>query len=121
MGLDTFAIYPQTQKDEDDNIHTSYKLSKSIVKDFANIDLCGGMWSETGKGSFGGRKYNEEIEQITDTSLYEQYISPDIVNDMCEGFKKYINDNEGVDEHIIELCKFFKVCVKHGLALYNWW
>ncbi len=121
MGLDTFAIYPQIQKDEDDDTPTNPELSKDIMKDFANIKLWGSMFSKTGQGSFKGKVYIEEIEKITDVSLYQEYIGPDIVENMCEEIQEYIDDNDEVSEHITELCKFFKVCVKHGLALNNWW
>jgi len=119
MGLDTFA-----SQSPDDII-----LSEDDVQAFsdADIHLCGGVFSGS-DGSFRGKVYSILLMEITNVSLYQDWIPPETVLEMytalmeCD-LQEAINMSDSLNRTISEvlnLRKFFKVCVERNLGLLNW-
>ncbi len=130
MGLDTYAV-------------TGIKDGGYDVVSpdgFEGISLCGGMMSGQGDGSFRGKVYANVVEEITGVSLYQEYIDPATVAKMYEAFKKFLKmdcskttEQRYIDvmeeltmwelevSDVVELTKFFKVCVDKGYGLHGWW
>ena len=123
MGLDVYAVRsPEEPLTEED----------VLAFDQARIELCGGIFSGDG-GSFRGKVYDTLILDITDVSLYQQWIPPETVREMAaalhrvdrEEFTKaapeqYRYDNYNADT-IEQLCRFFDVCVARDLGLAGDW
>jgi len=121
MGLDTFAAH--TAED--------IKLSEADLQAFAEADisLCGGVLSGGGNdGSFRGKVYSELIHEITGQSLYADWLPPETVKEMYDSLME-CDPEEPADwdyhrntaRAVLELRKFFKVCVDRGLGLVGWW
>ena len=72
MGLDTFAA--RTPQDEE--------LGEKDSRAFAGIVLCGGMHSGS-DGCFRGKVYDSLIEGVTGVSLYQEWITPEVVREMA--------------------------------------
>ena len=120
MGLDTFA-----SRSADDIVLTEEDLQAFAE---ADINLCGGIYSGSGNdGSFRGKVYTSLILELTDFSLFEEWIPPERVHAMfqallaCLPEEKAPPSHENSDNEIFELVKFFKVCSERGLGLINWW
>jgi hypothetical protein len=120
MGLDTYA-----SRSPDDII-----LTEEDIQAFADayIELCGGIFSGDGNdGSFRGKVYASYVLEITDHSLYAEWLPPETVQEMYHAMAAYEqarieNDPDGQqlsNEHS-DLCKFFKVCSDRGLGLIGW-
>ena len=111
LGLDTYAVI-------------SHMVDKNLIHarapndKFNNIDLCGGLFSGTG-ASFRGKIYADLVEEITNVSLYSEYIEPSVVSNMHDDLKTHIHKDD--DPEIIELVKFFRVCKDNGYGLIGWW
>jgi hypothetical protein len=123
MGLDVFAVRsPEEGLTEEDKL--AFKN--------AAIELCGGMFSGD-EGSFRGKLYATLILDLTDISLYDQWIPPETVKQMAEAlhrvdltqFKEDGREDYHTDdfnaETIINLTRFFDVCVQRNLGLAGWW
>ena len=121
MGLDTFA-----SRSPDD-----IELTEEDLQAFqaANISLCGGIFSgDGGDGSFRGKVYAMIILEITEESLYQEWIPPETVCKMHRRLAAYESsmtkddqETDVTDIEILNLCKFFQVCCERGLGLINWW
>ena len=114
MGLDTYA---QLSIDEE--------LSEEDERAFqeAGISLCGGILSGRGNDGKVGEEINVGLlEGITGESLYEEWIPPEVVAEMYQKLESCnLSDYpERVDE-VMNLRRFFKVCVDRNLGLYGWW
>lgn len=120
MGLDTFA-----SRSPDD-----IKLTDEDLQAFreANIELCGGIFSGNGNdGSFRGKVYVIMIADITKQNLFESWIPPETVREMytslmaCDPEKVFSEYNwyGCIQEDILELRKFFRVCSELNLGLLN--
>ena len=120
MGLDTFAAYSADNSE----------LKEEDIRAFADADisLCGGIFSGGGNdGSFRGKVYAELILEVTGQSLYAEWIPPETVKEMYAALAT--GDPEDVagwgfrntPQEVVELRKFFKVCVDRGLGLVGWW
>ncbi len=120
MGLDTFA-----SRSPDD-----IELTEEDFKAFegANLALCGGIFSGDGSdGSFRGKVYASYILEITDESLYQEWIPPQTVCEMYHALAAYERskwqdeqkDDPTESEHS-DLCTFFKICCERGLGLIGW-
>jgi hypothetical protein len=119
MGLDTYA-----SRSPEDLVLTEEDLQAFAD---AQIELCGGIFSGEG-GSFRGKVYAELILDITDESLYQEWIPPDTVHKMYRSLAAYelllLQDGKAngcSDVEIPDLRKFFKVCSDRGLGLIGWW
>src|SRR4030042_916373 len=126
MGLDNFASRFEEQT----------WLTPEDVQAFtdADINLCiGGS-----PGSFRGREYETLVLNITGVWLGRPWITPEIVQEMylllmkcdpetllnryrqidLELDQEYSGDSlEKITEEILELRKFFQICVDRGLGL----
>jgi hypothetical protein len=120
MGLDTFASRSPLDIELNDEDLQAFQE--------ANIELCGGIFSGNGNdGSFRGEVYVIMIADITGQNLFKGWIPPETVREMytslmaCnpeEVFKE--NDWYGcIQEDLIELRKFFRVCCEYNLGLLN--
>lgn len=120
MGLDTFA-----SRSQDDIVLTAEDLQAFAD---ANINLCGGIYSGGGNdGSFRGKVYTSMIFELTDFSLFQEWIPPETVTAMFEALSACLPEEKATpsydnsDIEIFELVKFFNVCSERGLGLINWW
>ena len=117
MGLDTFASRSSEDIDLTDDDLRAFEA--------ANIELCGGIYSGSGNdGSFRGKIYALMILDITGTSLYQEWIPPETVAQMYTALLAYepqpTLEKDNSLQNLLELQKFFKVCVDRGLGLINW-
>jgi hypothetical protein len=120
MGLDTYAS----------NTPGEIQLTSEQARAFeeADIHLGGGILSG-GSGSFRGKVYVEVVMDVTGEHLYQDWIPPETVRKMYRALAAC--DPEKVAEEteiwqvsateIVELTRFFKVCVEHDLGLVGWW
>lgn len=102
MGLDVYAI----------NVNGG-PLNEEQQKAFrdAHIRLRSIMLDKNGsQGYFRGKLFASLVKATTGYSLYDPRIDPDEVEDMLHNLKLAIED-------LIELEKFFTVCVEEGLGL----
>lgn len=74
MGLDNYWVKPDSYK--------TFKLSEA-----EGLNICGGMVSEHGCGSFRGKVYNQYVEEITGVSLYQDRIYNYAVQQMAEALE----------------------------------
>lgn len=96
-----------------------------------DINLCGGMFSQHGEGSFRGKVYAHIIERATDGkhSLYTETISNEDVQDIAVALEnsKYSNliaeaSTFHVSEQEFEDLKWmFRVYADAGATLHGWW
>lgn len=119
MGLDTFA-----SRSPDDIL-----LTEEDVKAFqgADISLCGGIFSGN-DGSFRGKVYAEVILEMTEESLYQEWIPPETVTNMYHSMllcdPEEINNTSRYEITPLEikgLIQFFKICSERQLGLLGWW
>jgi hypothetical protein len=123
MGLDVYAVRSPDEPLNEEDIRAF---------DEANIQLCGGIFSGDG-GSFRGKVYCELVLELTEVSLYDEFIPPEKVRQMAAALhrvdlqtydlgsqEKYRYDNNNSDT-IRELMKFFDVCAARGLGLAGSW
>jgi len=121
MGLDLFA---SRNPDE-------IELTKEDLEAFeqAEIDLCGGMYSNGGPdGSFRGKVYQILLGEITGIYPHYDWIPPEKVKRMYEKLlafdpSRMEEEDMGMSNHpqdVIELRKFFKVCSERGLGMLGW-
>tara|TARA_B100000287_G_C20006687_1_gene532796 strand:+ start:139 stop:513 length:375 start_codon:yes stop_codon:yes gene_type:complete len=124
MGLDNYLTKDDTTE-----------LPVEVLEDLEGLNLCGGMFSGNGtNGSFRGKVYAEEVEQITGVSLYESAIPPETLRSMADAmirhYKKLVssiteeNFRDKPIEHIDEvgdLAVLFAVGAKHGCTLVSWY
>ena len=120
MGLDTFA-----SRSPDDVVLTDDDLA-SFLKE--GIFLCGGIFSGNGEdGSFRGKVYILLVSGITGVPLNQEWIPPETVRAMYESLM-HCDPQQACEEYgfrnteedVIQLRKFFKVCVEQGLGLIGW-
>lgn len=120
MGLDTYAS------------NTSREIALTTAQEQAfyqaDINLCGGLLSGNG-GSFRGKVYASLICEITNVTLYQEWIPPKTVRKMVAAFEKLstqdidqLANREGHStEEILQLKKFLEICAAHNLGLIGWW
>jgi len=77
-------------------------------------------------GSFRGKVYAMLILEITEESLYAEWIAPE---DVCKMYASLIAcdpedacclGDRNTAQDILELRKFFRVCCERGLGLVGW-
>jgi hypothetical protein len=123
MGLDVYALRSPEEPLTDEDV---------LAFDQAQIELCGGIFSGDG-GSFRGKVYDTLILDITDVSLYQQWIPRETVREMAAALHRVDREEfdrtapelyryEKFNQYTIEqLCRFFDVCVARGLGLAGDW
>jgi|APSaa5957512576_1039674.scaffolds.fasta_scaffold01604_16 hypothetical protein len=101
--------------------------------DYGKIELCGGMMSANGQGSFRGKVYSDFIEKVTGESLYQEKISNKTVRTMSFKLTKYIEDNteethnpdlyewEVTWEDAKNLAKWFRATAWDDADVLGWW
>ena len=120
MGLDTYANY-----------------DKNKTLNWSGIELCGGILSGNGAGSFRGKVYANFIEEVTGESLYQESIPNETVKVMANKLDTYLKNNNGntsrtwcskalIDwppnwEEVKSLAQWFKVAAKGGAKVNGWW
>jgi hypothetical protein len=93
------------------------------------LNLCGGMLSGHGGGSFRGKVYDSAVAHITGQTLYEYVIHNDKVKEMADkleaapdesfyekGWQDFLND-----EVIADLKRMFRGYADAGASLKGWW
>ena len=128
MGLDNYLTKDDTTE-----------LPSEVLEDLEGLNLCGGMMSGNGTdGSFRGKVYAAEVEQITGVSLYEAKIPPETLRSMAKAMilaldkvglstsVEEVLDNPteyygGVDSEEWDLITLFAVGAKHGCTLVSWY
>lgn len=138
MGLDTYAVRPLAEDDlsEEEKAMDPPPLwgPPADLSIFEGIELCGGMMSANGSGSFRGKVYAEYVEQITGLSLYEAMIEPDTVRHMANLLEADLPDPDAKGDAIAyegdwnvtvedarNLAKWFRACADNGLHVHGWW
>ena len=124
MGLDNYLTKDDTNE-----------LPSEVLEDLKGLNLCGGMLSGNGtNGSFRGKVYAEEVEQITGVSLYDAEIPPETLRSMAKAMILALgrvslsasveevldNPTEYTDE-VDDLTMLFAVGAKHGCTLVSWY
>jgi hypothetical protein len=97
----------------------------------SGIDLCGGMFSD-GAASIRGKVYDLFVMEVTEESLYQEWIPPEKMAEMAARISKCDAETatEGLDlgerytptpGEIRMLQAFFGLCAQRGLGLIGWW
>jgi len=110
MGLDCFWVKSQVVELEFD----------------PPLNLCGGLFSSSGSGSFRGKAYDQLIEDLTGNSLYER-LTNGTVREIAEILRDtWYNEELGKEYDITEqefkdLTRMFEVYAEEGCALEPWY
>lgn len=91
------------------------------------LDLCGGLFSGFGQGSFRGKVYNEFIEHVSGISLYQEEMSNADVRKVARSLATY--DSRSKDlvafeitlAEIDDLTRMFTEYGDAGATLVGWW
>ena len=97
----------------------------------SDIELCGGMFSD-GAASIRGKVYDLFVMEVTEESLYQEWIPPETMAEMAARIAKCDPETatEGLDlgerytptpSEIRMLQAFFGLCAQRGLGLIGWW
>lgn len=116
MGLDNFWEMPEGKEDPSFD---------------PPLNLCGGMFSGHGSGSFRGKVYNGIVEAVTGVSLYEDKILNRKVKAMAKALRETTYDEamekrgpEGYEisrEDYEDLQAMFTVYADAGATLTSWY
>jgi hypothetical protein len=104
MGLDSFWRHPDGKEVKDPEFDPP-------------LQLCGGMFSANGQGSFRGKVYNDLIQSETGVSLYQELIPNSTVQKMAA--KLALMETE--DEEATDLVRMFLAYGSAGFDLLGWW
>lgn len=114
MGLDSFWV-PSL-------------LSKAGPPKFdPPLNLCGGLMSESGEGSFRGKVYDSIISAVSGRTLYDEEISTEEVREIAIALEGYKPEKSDYDEHNIcpqeynDLKRMFRGYADAGYVLQGWW
>ena len=115
MGLDSFWVDPKADK--------VMELPEPMEQVFP-LQICGGILSAHGSGSFRGKVYNSLIESITGESLYQDRIPNETIKEMAfllqEAAEKGVPD--GIEpEEFRDLVIMFQLYADAGAELRGWW
>jgi hypothetical protein len=123
MGLDTYA---SRSPDE-----VELTAEDQLAFEQAAIELCGGFWSGVGDhSSFRGKVYVAVVTRVAGVSLSEEWIPPEEVREIAAAFDR-CDPARMVEEsqrdaypvtrfEVLELSRFFRLCVERGLGLIGW-
>jgi hypothetical protein len=139
MGLDNYALRGPDREfhngelgfcnDKEFEVMGFEALTDDDIEAFkqADIQLCGGVLSGA-EGSFRGKVYVLLVLDITNESLYQEWIPPKRVKKMYEALmncdpktavqRDYVYAVK--ESTIINLRKFFRVCAERNLGLTGW-
>jgi hypothetical protein len=92
-----------------------------------NMNLCGGLFSGFGQGSFRGKVYNEFIEYVSGISLYQEEMSNTDVRKVARSLATYDSRSKDLvafeitPAEIDELTRMFTKYGDAGATLVGWW
>lgn len=117
MGLDNFWVATPDSKE-----------SMSCDLD-PPLELCGGLFSDRGSGSFRGKVYNDYVQSITGVSLYEDVIHPETIEEMALKLEKCIEECQDSPEYCEDLvwnerkdlARMFRYYADRGAYLVSWY
>lgn len=128
MGLDTYAVYGKG--------HPKYNPEPDALNSipdelFPSNRLSGGLFSGGGS-SFRGKIYNDWVEYITNVSLYEDQIDPEVVGEMTDlllaadekkfkWFDENRNDYNISWEETQDLAEWFRVVSNENGTIISWY
>ncbi len=113
MGLDSFWKAPEDHE-------------RSIQFD-PPLQLCGGMFSAHGQGSFRGKVYDEVVMKITGETLYQERISNQTVREMSKRLDEHVSKAKFgqvadlIDDDLEDLARMFHSYAEAGYELLGWW
>lgn len=88
------------------------------------LNLCGGMCSAHGEGSFRGKVYSRIIELASGVSIYEE-LDNDAVHKIAEALEardpEDLADEYIPVEQVEDLTRMFRVYADCGAALHAWY
>jgi hypothetical protein len=120
MGLDTYASRVPREMAPGEKL---YVLTEDDIKAFqaVKIQLC-----EYRPGAFRGRMYAAIVQNATGVSLYEEWISPEQVQQMCQALERELRQAKArstkhTAKTIKHLLRFFRVCVERDLGIVGDW
>lgn len=93
----------------------------------AELNLCGGMFSDSGNSSFRGKVYDLLVSEATGQTLYSEDIPNNLVVQMAEKLQGCtISSAQVIDPNIVEqeledLKLMFKLHAEAGHKLVGWW
>ena len=137
MGLDSFWLEPEkNDKGEYDTME---------VETDEPIQLCGGMMSGSGCGSFRGKVYDDIVDGVTGESLYQEMINNETVRAMADALEAadydtyygldkpktgepldniqdvFAGSNQISREEFADLQRMFRLYADAGANLHGWW
>lgn len=122
MGLDSFWVSA-----EDDQSEQTEPLK---IEFDPPLQLCGGLFSENGNGSFRGKVYSDFVEELTGQGLYRDWIYNPAIREMAVRLQEaggrediyYLAAKHGVtfDEYR-DLTRMFAAYAEAGACLQGWW
>ena len=137
MGLDSYWLEPEK------NDEGEYDTME--VKTDEPIQLCGGMMSGSGSGSFRGKVYDDIVDGITGVSLYREMTDNETVRKMADALEAadydtyygldkpeksnpldditdvYAGANQISREEFADLQRMFRLYGDAGANLHGWW
>lgn len=120
MGLDNYFVIEGTD-------------TVPILLPWPDVNLCGGMFSGHGDGSFRGKVYADIVEQITGVSLYEDRLSTETLEEMADALNGYIAERQFDDDAEVDtdwgisfkeirgLAIVFGFASENNLECISWW
>lgn len=125
MGLDCYWVWI-TQNPPDEETAKKVKFDPPL-------NLCGGMFSGHGEGSFRGKMYADFIESVTNYSLYNLVTLNQDVKEIAKKLrelketlpepelKKLCEEKEITLEEFYDLLRMFEVYADAGASIYSWY
>ncbi|MBC8437165.1 hypothetical protein H8D85_02455 [bacterium] len=104
--------------------------SSNNTLDYSGIELCGGMLSGNGEGSFRGKVYSDFIMEVSDVSLYQEemphkdleHIVASLDNWLVDNVEEQTEGKGGVSwKEAYNLHKWFKVTLDGEAKVQGWW
>jgi hypothetical protein len=108
-----------------DNFWVDQNNKQAPVK--ANLNLCGGLLSDSGNSSFRGKVYDHLVSEVTGQTLYSDDIPNELVAQMAEKLSSCtISSAQTIDPNIVaqeleDLKLMFKLHAEAGHKLVGWW
>lgn len=91
------------------------------------LNLCGGMLSGTGAGSFRGKVYATIIEEISGVSIYNEWLDTDTISKIAadleatEWVPRFEQEYGIGKEEFNDLGRMFGAYAFAKCGLYGWW
>lgn len=92
-----------------------------------NLNLCGGLFSGFGQGSFRGKVYNDFIEYVSGVSLYQEEMENGDVRRIATALATYtptdadLKAYEITFDEVHDLYRMFTEYGDVGATLVGWW